>query len=54
MINDGEGATHITAGGDMTCAIIDSMVYCWGRNDFGQLGTGDTNLRSVPTPIVTP
>ncbi len=25
--------------------------YCWGYNGFGQLGTGDTNSRGVPTKI---
>ncbi|ACY13689.1 chromosome condensation regulator [Haliangium ochraceum] len=38
-------ATRIAAGGDHTCAIVDgagvtSELYCWGRNDFGQLGSG--------------
>jgi len=34
----------ITAGDCHTCAIRsnDSMVMCWGRNTYGNLGTGDT------------
>lgn len=37
-------ATLIAAGGDHTCAILQSgAVRCWGRNDFGQLGRGNTN-----------
>lgn len=36
-------ATLIAAGGDHTCAILSSgAVRCWGRNDFGQLGRGNT------------
>jgi alpha-tubulin suppressor-like RCC1 family protein len=39
----GDLATRIAAGGDHTCAILQSgAVRCWGRNDFGQLGRGNT------------
>ena len=32
--------------GDHSCALFtNSIVKCWGRNDFGQLGQGDTNDR---------
>lgn len=38
-------ATHIAAGGDSTCAIMKTSgtLRCWGRNDFGQLGRGNTS-----------
>jgi alpha-tubulin suppressor-like RCC1 family protein len=37
-------ATLIAAGGDHTCAILQSgSVRCWGHNDNGQLGRGNTN-----------
>ncbi len=40
----GDLATRIAAGGDHTCAILQSgALRCWGRNDFGQLGRGNTN-----------
>ena len=40
----GDLATRIAAGGDHTCAILTSgALRCWGRNDFGQLGHGNTN-----------
>lgn len=39
----------IAAGGEHTCALLKQsnrrMVKCWGRNDFGQLGIGDTRDR---------
>ena len=36
-------AAVIAAGGDHTCAILQSgALRCWGRNDFGQLGRGNT------------
>lgn len=39
----GRTATNITVGGQFTCAILDNgSVRCWGRNDEGQLGYGNT------------
>jgi alpha-tubulin suppressor-like RCC1 family protein len=35
-----------------TCAVNRaSELWCWGRNTEGQLGTGDTNLRTTPTHV---
>ncbi len=43
----------VTAGGRHTCAIskIDRRAYCWGFNNVGQLGTGGTANRKIPTPV---
>ena len=39
----GRTATEITAGQDITCAILDNNdLICWGNNDYGQLGQGNT------------
>lgn len=36
-----------------SCALMKfGGVYCWGNNYRGQLGTGDTIERLVPTPVV--
>ncbi|CAN0129916.1 unnamed protein product [Pylaiella littoralis] len=36
----------IAAGCDFTCALMeDGSVMCWGRNNWGQLGTGDSDDR---------
>src|SRR5690606_261189 len=35
-----------------TCAVADNgEVSCWGHNDVGQLGTGDTEPRDAPTLV---
>ncbi|MFO7566920.1 MAG: hypothetical protein R6X02_30025 [Enhygromyxa sp.] len=42
----GGEATSITAGDYHTCAVVDRHeVVCWGFNDYGQLGYGDTEQR---------
>ena len=43
--------TAVATGTDHTCASTDSGLYCWGRNTHGQLGTGDTTDRLVPTAV---
>ena len=41
----------VTTGREHSCALLlDGTVRCWGRNTFGQLGTGGS-ANSVPTPV---
>ena len=55
-INLGTGRTAhatvafpVSAGNEHTCIILDnSTVKCWGENTDGQLGYGDTTLRTAP------
>ncbi len=52
-VNFGAGkyAVDLTIGGDHSCALLnDSTIRCWGLNEFGQLGYGDTSQRNVPDP----
>ena len=43
-VNLGAKAKAIAAGGNHTCAILDNdSLKCWGENDEGQLGLGDTD-----------
>lgn len=43
---------QIDAGLLHTCGVTtDSVPYCWGDNNSGQLGTGDQDFRNVPTAV---
>lgn len=47
----GKFATYIQGTSWGQCAILnDQTVKCWGNNGYGQLGYGDTALRTRPTP----
>jgi alpha-tubulin suppressor-like RCC1 family protein len=54
----GRPAVAIASSYEHTCAILDDgTVHCWGTNDSGQLGLGDTNNRGdqpgeLPTAAV--
>jgi alpha-tubulin suppressor-like RCC1 family protein len=54
-VNMGSGITvkSIAAGGNHTCAILDnsSAVMCWGKNDQGQLGLGNTTDSPNPSAV---
>lgn len=40
--------TRIAAGGEHNCVMLgDGSVKCWGSNDFGELGLGDTSARGT-------
>ncbi len=48
----GLSASAIAAGDVHTCAIVlDGGVMCWGDNQFGQLGIGNTTQQTSPVRV---
>ena len=46
------GIVSIATGAYHTCAVLTSGVAnCWGYNNYGQLGTGDTTNRYSPATV---
>ena len=44
----------LTAGYHHTCGIaLDDRAWCWGWNEFGQLGDGTTTTSRRPTAVLT-
>jgi alpha-tubulin suppressor-like RCC1 family protein len=50
-IDPGGNPTSISAGGQHTCAIANNKAFCWGSNDNGELGTGNTLRTDVATLV---
>ena len=45
--------TAVSAGGDHACALAKGgTLYCWGKNEFGEVGNGTTGLASAPVPVI--
>ncbi|AKV03808.1 BNR repeat domain protein [Labilithrix luteola] len=47
------GPFAIQASQDYSCALVAGRAYCWGRNDTGALGTGDTIVRLAPSSVAS-
>ena len=47
-------ALEVSAGADHTCVILDNGdIKCWGSNQYGQLGNGQTSYEySIPSSVV--
>jgi alpha-tubulin suppressor-like RCC1 family protein len=43
----------ISAGGDHTCGVSDGVAYCWGSNQYGQLGA-DSAVKQSARPLRIP
>ena len=45
-------AVDMSVASEFQCALDSTgTVFCWGRNGFGQLGTGDNTDRGAPTAL---
>jgi alpha-tubulin suppressor-like RCC1 family protein len=42
---------RLDSGYSHTCAVLDGALYCWGQNQRGRLGVGDTLDRLRPTRV---
>jgi alpha-tubulin suppressor-like RCC1 family protein len=44
----------LSAGGDHACGVTTAgIAYCWGDNEYGQLGDGTTTTREAPVRVAT-
>lgn len=48
---NGKTITALGAQNSGACAIADGAVYCWGDNEYGQLGNGETTGSNVPVAV---
>jgi alpha-tubulin suppressor-like RCC1 family protein len=48
------GVTSGAAGSGHTCAVRDAALWCWGDNDYGQVGDGSDTRRFVPVRVALP
>jgi alpha-tubulin suppressor-like RCC1 family protein len=49
----GTSVTQVSTGRDFTCARkTDFSLWCWGYNDYGELGSGNTLEETIPTAVV--
>ncbi|MCE1173886.1 MAG: hypothetical protein LWW77_04665, partial [Propionibacteriales bacterium] len=49
----GSGVVSISAGTSYTCAVLTGgAVQCWGYNNAGQLGLGNTTNATTPQPVI--
>jgi alpha-tubulin suppressor-like RCC1 family protein len=52
---EGVKFTKVTTGGDSSCALSEEgAAWCWGRNNYGQLGDDTTTERDVPVAVRMP
>lgn len=50
----GKYFSHLAVGSVNTCVVSQGVLYCWGANVFGGLGTGATTASNVNNGVVIP
>lgn len=51
VVTTSRSTPTLSVGVSHTCFIDSGSLYCWGLNDQGQLGVGDTDDRTVPVRV---
>jgi alpha-tubulin suppressor-like RCC1 family protein len=52
LVAGGLAFTSLSSGSEHTCGITpEQAVYCWGANEYGQLGDGSLQMRTTPVPV---
>jgi len=51
VLDAAQNVTHIAAGMQYSCAVIDEAAKCWGRNEYGQLGNGTQDEANQPVQV---
>jgi len=46
-----DGGPAVRAGGGHACLVRDGGLWCWGRNDHGQVGDGSRTPRALPVRV---
>ena len=52
-LGPGAGATDVSAGMYLSCAVAAGRVYCWGYGEFGELGNGAAVSSNQPVAVLT-
>lgn len=50
-VMSGKYVTQIAPGSPFACAVANGRTYCWGKNNYGQLGIGTTTDTNIPIRI---
>lgn len=46
------GAQGVSARGRHTCAVVNGGAWCWGTNQYGELGDDSVEVRNAPVPVL--
>lgn len=47
------GVSNVSVGENSTCSIFNGALYCWGKNNTGQIGDNSLIDKTTPTPVIS-